>query len=472
MRKFRIIIVSVLVILLCSTLNAQENSDIQIIVPKIDAGKLRWGSYNFPVTIINTGEYLKYVSVVCDVKCQGVQLYPERKVVRNYAVYPGDTIKAEATMMIPGNYGDINYELKFYEVVDTLDQLLESQVFQKQAGAIKVPLAKGIAALVQTPMTLPPLVGRHIDFDNDFSRVLPFLVSDGKSLTQIAELTGCDTTFVSTELQYLISRGYYQREGERLLTSVAAIKADEATEEKKLANTLAEQVAAKLAENFAAYYRPVIDSLVKAGSLTGDSNSFFDGGAILYKPYPLMTTFSIWYDLGSTFILDNAPLYILDGSDFCNAYEPTFMYVAAGSPENNGHELFAFMRNYRSYQIFYSDTIPKIICPEGFMFNPQMGMNVTWEYEQPYYPEGFMVDTAAVRTALNHLRIGIDPILKNALDKLTSLGKKYNQPFLLTGHRYWFWNNVATSVRDILVSKGVITPPRKPQFRFDGLAPK
>lgn len=471
MRGFRFYSFLMLSFLWSSPVTAETASDLTIQAPKIEAIKLGWGRQGIPIRITNNGEYLKYVSVVGDVRCKGDNYSPKRKVIKNYALFPGDSVNAEAVILIPGNYGEISIELKIYDVIDTLDQLLESQLIQSQAGLIDVPMTEAAAAYIKKDFTLPPLVGRHIDFDNDFARLVPFLIADGKRTKEIAEALGCDTSFVIEELGYLVSEGYYRKDGDIYLSSVAAISEDEAAEEKKLGLKVAESVAAKLAKNVQTY-RQVIDSLVKAEMLDSDSNSFMDGGTILYRPYPVITALSLWYDLGGTFVSNGTPLYLFDGTDFCNAYTPNYMYVVSGDKANNGHQHFAFMRNYRSYQFYYGDTIPNIICPEGFMFNPQEGIRVMPEYEQPFYPEGFMVDTAQVRPMLDHLRRGMAPILHNALEELNKLGQKHGKSEVLLGQRYWFWNIVSTRVIEILTENGTIKKRGNGQFRLDGMSAK
>jgi len=471
MRGHRFLIALCLLIVTDVTAAAESSDEISFEIPQIDAAKLGWGIHTFPVKIINNSEYLKYVSVSATVKCDGVGLSPERIVVRNYAVYPEDTAVGEILLHIPGNYGDINYELKLYDVVDTLDLLLESQVVRRQSGTISFPVPKGVVSLLSKKITLPPLVGLHIDFDNDFSHILPFLISEGKSVSEIAMVTGCDTSFVTGELDYLISRGYYKKDGNSYVTAIAAIREDEAAKERELAMTVAESVAAKLAENYKSY-RTFLNQMVKDSMLTADSNSFLDGGAILYKPYPIVAGLSLWYDLGADFIADGAPLLIFDGTDFCNAHIPALMYMVAGDDDNNGQQLFAFMRNFRSYQFFFGDTIPKIICPEGFMFSPQVGMNVSWEYEREFFPVGFMVDTNSVRPMLDHLKSGMDPIMADAKEKFNALAGKFKKSEVLTGQRYWFWNVVATRTMEILKDKGMLVRRGNRLFRMDGMSAK
>lgn len=469
MRGFRIAVFVMLSVVFGAGLWAETSPEVLLNVPKIDASKLGWGRHSFPVKIANNGEYLKYISVVGNVKCLTGENPPARKVFKNYALFPGDTVTGEGILLVPGQYGEIEFELKVYDVIDTLDQLMESQAISSQSGKFSVPVPSTVAPYVKKGFTLPPLVGRHVDFDNDFSKIVPFLVAQGKSTGEIAQATGCDTAFVVQELAFLIGEKFYRKEGSRYLTSVASIEEEEAAAEKILAMKAAESLAAQIGTNFKTY-RQVIDSLVKAQMLDSDSNSFMDGGTILYRPYPVLTTLLLWYDLGSSFINNGTPLLLFDGTDFCNAWTPAYMYVVSGDKSNNGKQHFAFMRNYRSYQFYYGDTIPEIYCPEGFMLNPQEGIPVQSEYRKEFFPEGFMVDSAQTRPMLNHLRYGTEPIIKKASDDLISLGNKFNKTAILPGQRYWFWNMVTTRVVQILTENGAITKRGNGQFRLDGMS--
>ncbi len=471
MREFKFIL-SVLSILSIGTVfGADSIKEIQFTMPKIESSELGWGRHVVPIKISSNSAYLKYVTVESSVKCQGGLLNPERLTNKNYAIFPGDTVSSEINMVVPGNYGLFNYEVKIYDVVDTMDNLLESQVIERQGGTFTVAMPLEIAPYVKSGITVPPMVGRHIDFDNNFSRVLPFLISEGKSVDEIAKLAGCNVSFVNEELDYMTSRRYYKKDGSHYFTAIAPISEKEASEGKEMALKVAESLASKLAENMKSY-KTVLDSLVKAGFLTADSNSFMDGGSILYKPFPVVTVLSLWYDMGSSFITAGAPLYLFDGTDLCNAYIPDYMYLVAGNPSNNGKQYFSFMRNFRSYQFYFGDTIPLIYCPDGFMLGPERGGNVVWEYDRRSYPEGFIVDTALVRPMLNHLRKGVDPILKSAFDKLGALGEKHKKNILLFGQRYWFWNMVTTRTVEILENNGAISRRGNGQYRLDGMSVK
>ena len=436
-------------------------------VPKYELEGLGWGRHYVPLEVINTEEYIQYVTVVTLVHCKGKRFSPERKLVRNYPLYGNDTVSMQALFLVPGNYGKLKYELLLYHVIDTLDELLDYQIFYRDTGSYSIMPPTGIKPYLQKNVTLPPMVGRHLDLDFDFARVMPFLVSENKSAGEIAELAGCDTSFVIDHLEYMSSRGYYQKEGNGFRSGITTISESEAAESNNLAVEIAEKITNKLSTNIDSYWK-VLDTLVAAGKIVNDSNAFMDGGSVLYRPYPVITALSLWFDMGKSFITGPAPFNLFNGTDFCNAHIPFYMYMIEGVERVSGNCFYAMTTSGSSYQIFYGDTIPQITCPLGFIFAPMAGIEVQWEYEKEYFPESFMVDSSMVRPMLNHLRTGIDPIMAEAFGKLTMISQSYDKSFLLFGHRWWFWNLVATRVIENLNESGKLTRRGNGQYRFDG----
>ena len=468
MRKFRLIILLLLLVFAdASSGFAQESEVLKYEVSEYDLESLGWGRHYVPLQVINTEEYIQFVTVVTNVSCKGERHSPERKLVGNYPLYGHDTVSMQALFWVPGNYGEFNYKLLLYHVIDTLDELLDYQIFYRDTGSYSIKAPSGIKPYLQKNVTLPPMVGRHMDLDFDFARVMPFLVSENKSAGEIAEIAGCDSSFVIDHLEYMSTRGYYRKEGNRFRSRVPTISESEAAESKKLAIEIADRITGKLSINIDSYWK-VLDTLVAAGKIVNDSNAFMDGGSVLYRPYPVVTALSLWFDMGRSFITGTAPFNLFDGTDFCNAQIPYFMYMIEGDEIVSGNCFYAMITSGGSYQIIYGDTIPQITCPLGFMFAPMAGVEVQWEYEKEYFPESFMVDSATVRPMLVHLRTGIDPIMAEAFNKLTKISQSYNKAFLLFGHRWWFWNVVATRVIEKLIESGKLTRRGNGQYRFDG----
>ena len=468
MHKFRLMTLLLLLVFTdASSGFAQETEVLKYDVSDYDLESLGWGRHYVPLEIINTEEYIQFVTVVTNVICKGEKYSPERKLVANYPLYANDTVSMQAMFWVPGNYGEFSYKLSLYHVIDTLDELLDYQMFFNDTGSYTIKHPAGIKPYLQKKVTLPPMVGRHMDLDYDFARIMPFLVSENKSAGEIAKLAGCDSSFVIDHLEYMSTRGFYRKDGSRYRSMVPTISISEAAESNKLAVEIADKISGKLSINIDSYW-DVLDTLIAAGKIVNDSDAFMDGGSVLYRPYPVVTALSLWFDMGRSFITGTAPFNLFDRTDFCNAHIPYYMYMIEGDEIVSGNCFYAMTTSGNSYQIIYGDTIPQITCPLGFMFASMAGVEVQWEYQKEYFPESFMMDSATVRPMLVHLRTGIDPIMAEAFNKLTQISQSYNKTFLLFGHRWWFWNLVATRVIENLTESGKLTRRGNGQYRFDG----
>ena len=150
MRKFRLITLLLLLVFAdAGSGSAQESEVLKYDVSEYDLESLGWGRHYVPLEIINTQEYIQYVTVVTNVFCKGERYSPERKLVANYPLYANDTVSMQAMFWVPGNYGEFSYKLSLYHVVDTLDELLDYQMFYNDTGSYTIKPPAGIKPYLQ-----------------------------------------------------------------------------------------------------------------------------------------------------------------------------------------------------------------------------------------------------------------------------------------------------------------------------------
>ncbi len=71
------------------------------------------------------------------------------------------------------------------------------------------------------------------------------------------------------------------------------------------------------------------------------------------------------------------------------------------------------------------------------------------------------------RPLINSVTKGIDPLLASAYDELKENAYPHGQDNVYIGHRYWFWNLVATLTLDKLYEDKVLIKRENQFFRFD-----
>jgi len=439
-----------------------------ILVGEIDLSSLRWGQQSTAFEVTNNTDELKFITVEIEVQFSGSYLNPNRRTRSHYILQPVESRVLTPTIYIPGNYGRSQIKLSLYEVVDTLDILLPDQKFFEQPFLITFHIPDKIIPYLNEKVTLPPRVERHPDFDNEFARAVLTLLNEGNTVDEIASIAMTDTSFVQEVVQNMTNKAYVRKKDNSYEVTFPIITVSEAEEAKKLAVKLSDTLATVI-ENNLSHYKMTLDSLVSVGAVDKDSNSFMDGGSILYRPYPVVSALLLWFDLGRKFITRSAPLLIYDGTDLCRAHIPQYMYAVQGGDTFNGTQFYALFLGNPKYQILYGDAIPIIKCAEDYVLKSRLRQGVDWRYGDEFQPESFMVDTMVIKPALNALDKGTDSLLVNAYYKLRDVAVKYGHRKLLYGERYWFWNLVVTRTLKKLVDNGVVTRRGNGQFKIDGL---
>ncbi len=439
-------------------------------VGEVDLTGVHWGLQTFDLNVTNTGDYLRFLVVQTDVVVDGPYLTPHRTTRSNYYVPPGESKQVHPTILIPPTYGEAQIYVRIHDVVDTLDKILPSQTILEQPFKIVFQMPEGMAPYLQERYDLPPRVEEHPDFDNEFSRLLFVFLDKGMSAGEIGQLANCDSMFVVKEAEKMIAEGYLSRvnNGYRYQLAFPIIKLDEAQATKPLGDAIADSLVELYQRNLPKLNN-TIDSLVTAGAMSKDSSDFLNPGGILLHLYPTISGLSLWYDLGRRFITREAPLTIYDGTDPCNAHIPFYMYMVQGGANFNGTNFYDFQPSRRSVTIYYGDTLPQIACDPDFQWKQTHHLNVIWSHAQSDFPEVFSIDTGVVRYGLHSLADGADSLLSYAYYALKDIAWAHGHAKVSFGHRYWFWNYVASRAIDKMREKGMITRRGNGQYRFESV---
>lgn len=440
-----------------------------LVVGDVSFPSLRWGEQQAVVEITNNSHYLKFIVAETEIQFDGTYLHPQRRVRSHHVVPPGESDTIEAGILVPGNFGEADIRLRLYDVVDTLDAILPGQKFFEQPFLVVFNIPEGLFPYVGTRITLPPRVENHPYFDNEFSRILMILLSEGKEAGEIATMSDCDTSFVRRQIELMADVGYARKTEDGVELRMTVVRQEEADAAREHAVRLADSLTELIADQIDGLAR-VRDSLVAAGAISPDSNAFFDPGAVLHHPYPVVGALALWWDLGNVFITRSAPLYIYDGTDLCNAAIPTYMYAVEGGAVVNGHQFYAPIVNRSSFEILFGDTIPAIECDEDFLRYRQRPAAVRWQPTEEYFQTNYVFDSTVVRPAVEAITAGADSLLWRTYEAVRDMAvDQYGHARLDYGYRYWFWNLVATRTLEALVKRGAVERTGNGQFKITAL---
>jgi hypothetical protein len=445
---------------------AQTSDDLEI--GEISVPSLRWGVQPLNFEVTNKSEYLKFLTIETEIKFSESYLSPRRTAKSHYPLEPGATISIAPPVNIPGNYGTAKMYVRIYDVIDTLDIILPDQKVFEQPFQIRFHIPDQLTEYYQTRVSFPPMVETSQDFDFEFARLFLLLISEGKTMEEIASLAECDLEYVQSIADRMVSRRYIKYEDGNPKLKFPFISTVEAEEAASAANRFSDQIVDMIKENLP-LYDEVLDSMIGAGTLTNDTNFVLHGGRVLHFKYPTISTLLLWYYLGQGFISGGRTTAIFQGTDPCNARIPTYMYAVHGGAYMNGHHFCDISVDGPSMVILCGDVVPEITCPDELPPFRRLSERKDWSYAPEFVYEHFVMDTALVNPSMRALSKGLSSFLETNHNEIGEIAQKYNHNHYGPAIKYWFWNMTASKALDKLVKQGVVERRGNGQYRFEKL---
>jgi len=437
----------------------------EVIVGEIGFPEHTWGKQKLPFEVTNRTDWLKFLVVETDVGFEDSYVTPHRITRTNFILEPAAKLTIEPVLEIPGNYGRMTLWVRIFDVVDTLDDMSLGRQLFEQPFKIRFPTPEAVLPYFQERLTMPPLVGTHGMFDNEFERLMLILTYEEKSLSEIAEMCQVDIDYVTATAEDMAGTGYLLVSDGAYRPAISVITSGLAKAGRLLADQAADQLAEKITENLSQWPR-IMDSLVQAGVYSNDSTNFFEGGTLLYQRYPLVTGLYLWRFLGQKFITDRQPLLIFANTDPCQPKIGRFMYMVQGGDYYNGNHYYSAEASRSDFNAHFGDRIPVVECHPGFEKKFRARQNVDWNYAKEYFPETFLYDTLLINPMLRVLDQGVEEILRTTIGELRQIHKEQGYDGLTLGARYWFWNLTATRTVVKLVESGALIRSGNGQYRL------
>jgi len=446
------------------SISAQE-PEVEVIVGEIGFPEKTWGKQNLEFEVTNQTDWLKFLVVETDVTFEGSYVKPHRVTRSNFILEPLATVTIDPELEIPGNYGQMVFWLRIYDVVDTLDDMsLGVQLFE-QPFRVKFRTPEAVLPYFEERLSLSPMVGEHGMLDNEFERLMLLMLAEGKTLDEIAQICDAAPGFVQEVSKDMTGAKLLRKVDSGYEPIVPVITSEYAVAGRELADRVSDQLAALLTENLSGRRR-LMDSLAQAGVYSNDSANFIEGGSLLFRPYPLVTGFYLWRTLGRMFIMGNRPLDIFRMTDPCNAKIGKFTYMVQGGDYYVGHHYYLASNSRSGFTAHFGDLIPEMECRTGFNRKLQARQNVDWSYGPSWSPEAFVYDTTLINPMLRMLDKGVEEVVRSISAELRQLNSDHGHEGLSIGTRYWFWNLTASLIATKMVKAGTLVRPGNGQYRF------
>ncbi len=464
MKLLRILLLAVCS-LLTQTVFAQDGAEVSI--GEIHLPNLRWGSQQANFEVTNKTEYLKFISVVTTISFTDSYFKPVRTARTNFVLGPLESKILTPWIFVPGNFGKASILVQLYDVVDTADILLPRQKIFEQPITIQYHTPDQILPYTTKRVTLPPIVDGSGNWDNEISRQLLVLTRENKSIAQIAKLADADEKFIQRTADALVAETALKKiDSTTYQPTFAVILESEASQYRQLAETVSDSLADIIIRNLTAY-RNTRDSLVKSGAMSADTVDFMNPGSVLFYEYPTISALFLWDFLGREFVAGKRNFAVFEGTDFCNAFTPFYMYAVQGDADMNGHHFFSVSVNDPT--IAFADFIPRIECEANYREKLATRKPIVWQFAKADNFEGFFYSPYVTGFAMRSLGTGTENIMawmKEEFDKKTQTLGFQNFAY---GPKYWFWNWTATLTLEKLVSNKVITRRGNGHYQFQAM---
>jgi len=417
-------------------------------VEDITVASLSWGNQTAKIKLTNLSYDYKTIVIKTDLSFEGSELNPKRTSKKPFIIDPIYSATLNEPIEIPGNYGALKLKFTFYDVVDTLDPLYESQVFFTKEISNSFPVPEGMKAYLGAPLALPMFVDRSPLFDNQFTRYYFLFLKLGKKPEEIAGLMKTNLNYINFIADKLVAGKYLVRSGGENIPNFAVVDNSALTTLRPIINETTEKLYSAMKANLPKY-DSVMTAMVSRGELTRDRDNIMEIGSVLYHKYPVILGLLLWNKIGREFINDGPRFSIFENSDPCRADMGEFMYMAVSASDLSGRSFYYDLIDVDGERFHTSIGDVSLVCePVGESY--KVVNKYYWNFLETDFPIIFSYDDETNSDLLAILGEGCVKLtepLKEAINKLYLEGKDLRK---VRGARYWSWNLVITGVMDKL----------------------
>ena len=431
-----------------------SSSDCQ--VGDVSFSSTDWGKQRAWVSLTDSSGDYKFVVARIEVSFPHSAISPKRISMSAFILEPLTTTRIEVPFEIPCNFDTGFIQFDLYNVVDTLDTLLESQKLLSNKYPTVHALPEGLKMLLPEKIEVPAFVDKNVTFDNYFTRVFFVLLHQGKSLAEISVLSGAGADYISSLTAQLQSWQYIKQDASGPKPAFAVIDKPAIDRLRPMIDIAVEDLYKTISVNIPRY-DSTIEVLASSGKLTRDKFNLFDGGSILYHKYPVILTLFLWDKLGRDFVNDGVEFNIFANSNPCNAFMLEYMYLVGADKGNTGRSLYYYQKDPDGERIYCADSEIAINCTPRTGISADGRALYDWFFAENSPSTYFSYDESKVAPGLSILAHGAGTSVANLKAEITKMfsGPPYGTYF--RGARYWCWNLIVTELLDKLTKGNLLT---------------
>ncbi len=431
------------------------SADDDFKVSSIELNSKDWGTDMATFKVSYTGDEYKFVVATSVAEYTDGPYHPVRLFRKNYFLQPESSVDVELPVIVPASYGKAEISVILYDVVDTLDQLYESQIFYDKSFPVEYKVPPQLSKEVNLDIALPVLMEQNDLFDNALTRLVPVLLSRGKTVDEIAYLCNAKPSVIDAVVRELVARRFLVVAGEKIRPGFLVIDTTTINKLLPAIDKTTEEIYEQIVANMPAF-DSLVRQLVASGKVTSDPNDVLSGSSILHHKYPLIMTFLMWNLLGRSFIADGAPFDIFKGSDPCNGVMGQYFYMVPAGDKYVGKSFYYQSTIFGQETAFCGFGHFNIVCESNYEEKAKNKLQARWFFERDSKEMAFMFNTPELIEPVSLLMENTNPPMSDLRADIDSTLDGYMYGLYGKGARYWCWNLVVTGVMEKLVKNNIV----------------
>lgn len=422
-------------------------------VGDVDFPAMKWGDQKVMINVTGLSEDYGFVLAETEIRFLGDVFVSPRFFRNSFIFEPLSSARLELPLEIPGNFGSGVTRISLYDVVDTLDQPLESQRFFEKEHKFDIDTPVQLKAVIDSGIQVPAFVDQTDAFDNLFSRMLVLLLHRGRSLDEIASACNTELDVVKSIASRLAESGYLKPVDTGFESNFAVIENDDISTLKQVIDLTIDSLYEIIARNLPAY-DSTLRAMADAGTLTKDSNDLLDGGSVLYHTHPVIMGLLLWDILGKDFVNDGVQFSIFDQPESSEANMGNFMHMVVGDVHQIGKTFYYYINDpkgerfycggYGSVRSFHRHTDITGSFPVNLLF------------ASGHPPLYFSYNEDKLRIPLSNLMDGTSEFIVRLKHEVGSAFYAKDMLRFIRGIRYWCWNLIVSDLMDRFEENGVL----------------
>jgi len=448
---------------LCFIASGLIASDLS--VDDLSLSSSNWGNQTVSIKLSNTGEDYKFVVLVSEVKFTDSSYESSPLVKVSHLIEPESNNDFTLPVYIPAGYGKVEIDISMYDVVDTLDMLLESQRFFNKIIQVEFEMPEKLKSAAGTQITFPKFVEDNSSLGNKMSLALFTAILEGKTITEIADLFQVDNGFIKSKIDEYQKSGLIISDGSTAIPNFITINKKQADAIKPSIDKAVENLYQVIVKNYSGY-DSTLNALVSDGKLTADKNDGLDMGTILYQKYPVTFGLFLWDLLGREFVNDGKPFNIFENSDPCNAIMGDYMYLLVGTDVYAGNSYYYAKEEHGDEVIYCGLGHHNFVCPDNYRELASRRITVRFGFDYKNPDNVYLYKEENVREPLSVLMDGTIEYVDKLKGQLADVFAGTYYDTNNKGTRYWCWDIVVTQLMNKLVENNIIEKDKVQLYRL------